>query len=128
MIAGGFCYFAYFYKNRGAIVCWANDYSEYPLPITNADVPLDDPAFVSTAENVTSKFYLAIRFGFWLAIINFSRAIIAQLSVYLNSEKLVYANYIIWSIWVCLALILFTFTNIWRYSGSGRVCSGDYLD
>jgi len=33
VIAGGFCYFAYFYKNRGDTLCWANDYSDYPLPI-----------------------------------------------------------------------------------------------
>ena len=78
--------------------------------------------------NVTTKFYLAIRFGFWLAIINFSREIIRQLSIYLNSEKFVYANYVIWSVWVCLALIWFTFTNMWRFSSYGRVCSGDYLD
>lgn len=27
-----------------------------------------------------------------------------------------------------MALIWFTFANIWRYSGAGRVCSGDYLE
>ena len=29
---------------------------------------------------------------------------------------------------MCLAMVLFVFMQMWRWSSSGRVCSGDFLD
>lgn len=79
------------------------------------------------AENVTERFQIAIRFGFWLTVINFGRAVCAQVSIWINSPLMLYTSFVLQAITMCLFLVLFVFMQMWRWCVSGRVCSGEFL-
>lgn len=70
---------------------------------------------------------MAIRFGFYLSILNFSRVIINQVGIWIKSPLLYYIAIVMYGINFMLMLIWFVFTQMWRWSYTGRVCSGDFL-
>ena len=77
-MAGAFLYFAYIYKKLDEDTCYANAYSQEAFPEQSAMVGI----------NVTSRFKCAIRFGFWIAVLNIIRATIQQISIWKNSFRL----------------------------------------
>jgi hypothetical protein len=62
----GFLYMAYIYGNLHNTNCFADSYSEFPL--------LDSDML---GINVTKRFSIAIRWGFWMSTLNVLRAILA---------------------------------------------------
>lgn len=66
-VFGVFMYYAYIYKNDNSSDCIANAQSTKPLKNTS-----------TIGVNVTKKFQMAIRFGFWLSAINLIRAVMGQ--------------------------------------------------
>lgn len=117
-IFAGFLYFAYIYPDLNqTIPCIADSESESPIP----------PGSVNDGMNVTDRFRCAIRFGFWISSINIVRAVIAQIGLWKNIQMLIYVSFVIYGLNMCLALVLFIFMQIWRWSNSGEICSGKYL-
>ena len=76
---------------------------------------------------MTKVFSIAINWGFWLSFLMFTRAILAQIALHFKIWILLWVSYVLFAINVSQALMLFVFMNIWRWSHSGRVCSGDFL-
>jgi uncharacterized membrane protein YciS (DUF1049 family) len=76
---------------------------------------------------VQRRFKMAIRFGFYLAILNFARVIINQVGIWIKSPLLYYIAIVMYGVNFMLMLIWFMFTQMWRWSHSGMVCSGDFL-
>lgn len=77
--------------------------------------------------NMQNKFKMAIRFGFYLTILNFVRVIVYQIGIWMKNAALFYVAIVMYVINFLLFLVWFVFTQIWRWSYPGRVCSGDYL-
>lgn len=70
---------------------------------------------------------MAIRFGFYLSILNFIRVVINQLGIWLKSPILYYVAIVMYGVNFMLALVWFVFTQMWRWCYVGVVCSGDFL-
>lgn len=70
---------------------------------------------------------MAIRFGFYLLILNFARVVINQLSIWLKSSTLYFISITSYGVIFMLGLVWFVFMQIWRWCYDGRVCSGDFL-
>lgn len=70
---------------------------------------------------------MAIRFGFYILVLNFVRVIINQLGIWLKSPVLYYIAIVMYGIDFMLFLIWFVFTQMWRFCYDGKVCSGDFL-
>jgi len=68
---------------------------------------------------------MAIRFGFYLSLLNFSRVVINQVGIWLKNHVLYYIAIVLYGINFLLALVWFVFVQIWRWSFTGRICSGD---
>ena len=111
-----FLYYAYIYKNLDTTTCIANAYTQ---------VPITDSA--TQGINMTQKFQLAIRFGFWIAMINVIRSGLGHMAIWFNSGYLQYISYVLYALNMCLAIILFIFMNMWRWGNAGMVCSGANL-
>jgi hypothetical protein len=111
-------FFSYYYK---AI--------DRPCSATYGDTsPMINPKSAgSVGTDVQSKFTMAIRFGFYLAILNFSRVVINQIGIWIKSSVLYYIAIVLYGINFMLALVWFVFMQIWRWCYTGRVCSGDFL-
>jgi hypothetical protein len=62
----GFLYMAYIYGKLRETTCLADSYSEKPL--ISSDI---------LGINVTKRFSIAIRWGFWMSTLNVLRAILA---------------------------------------------------
>ena len=77
--------------------------------------------------NVSRNFRIAIRFGFWITILNFVRAVINQLGIKFKSAKLYYISIIMYAVNALLFLVWFIFAQMWRWNFAGALCSGDYL-
>jgi len=77
--------------------------------------------------NVSRNFRMAIRFGFWITILNFIRAVINQLGIRYKKVSLYYISIVMYGFNALLFLVWFIFAQIWRWSFSGTLCSGDYL-
>lgn len=92
----------------------------------NSNFPLTSDA--QQGIDVALKFMMAIRWGFWLAFSYFMRAILAQVALCMKIWPLLWASYVMFAINLSIFIMLFIFMNVWRWSHSGRVCSGDYLD
>jgi len=68
VILGSFFYVAYIWGNLNrAIDCRAD---------INTDSPLE-PGIPQTGANVSEHFRIAIRWGFWMSLLTFTRAILA---------------------------------------------------
>jgi hypothetical protein len=77
--------------------------------------------------NVTKRFAIAIRWGFWMSAANIGRSILAQVAIRIKSWFLLYASYLLFAVNFTLILILFIFINLWRWDHPGMVCAGHYL-
>lgn len=58
----------------------------------------------------------------------FVRAIIAQLALCLKQWALLWVSYVLFAANISILIMLFVFMNVWRWSHSGKVCSGDYAN
>ena len=97
MILVSYCYVAYFYDSLDSPNCHAD---------VNSDVPLIDGSSIS-GINVTRHFKLAIRMGFWLTMLTFSRAIIAQIGLYLRRWVLLWCSYVLFAANISMSIVLF---------------------
>jgi len=71
---------------------------------------------------------MAIRFGFWITVLNFTRAIINQLGIWYKSASLYYISIVMYGFNALLFLVWFVFAQMWRWSFAGVICSApDYL-
>lgn len=77
---------------------------------------------------MTQKFKIAIRWGFFMSLMTFIRAILAQIGLYLRRWVLLWCSYILFAANISVSIVLFILMQVWRWSHSGKVCSGDYLD
>ena len=116
-IFAGYFYMAFIYKKLDAVDCIAD---------INSDVPLVGKTQVGV--NVTDKFKRAIMWGFWMTFSAFFRAILAQIGLCLKMWTLLWISYFIFAVNLSLFVMLFVFMNMWRFSHSGRVCSGDFYE
>lgn len=116
VVFGGFMYMAYFYKPLGDKDCEADAYNN--TPIAGID---------TVGANVSLRFRMSIRWGFWLSLMNIGRSVLAQVALKIKSWFLLYFSYVLFAINFTTVLIWFTFANLWRFDHSGRVCAGDYL-
>lgn len=80
-----------------------------------------------TGVDVTRHFKLAIRMGFWLSLLTFTRAILAQIGLCLRKWILLWCSYVLFAANISMSIVLFILMQIWRWSYAGRVCSGDFL-
>lgn len=69
-----------------------------------------------------------IRFGFYIAILEIIRQILAQIAYYRKSYKLLYGAFVIQALNVTFMIVDFFLAQMWRWDVPGKVCSGDYLD
>ena len=77
---------------------------------------------------MTKYFKIAIRWGFWMSLLTFIRAILAQVGLYLKKWILLWCSYVLFAANISISIVLFILMQVWRWSHSGRVCSGDFLD
>ena len=77
--------------------------------------------------DVTERFAVAIRWGFWMSTLNILRALVAQVALKIKNWMLLYTSYVMFVCNFTILIILFTFMNIWRWDHPGRVCAGDFL-
>lgn len=75
-----------------------------------------------------SYFCIAIRWGFWMSFLTFLRAILAQVGLCLKKWVLLWCSYVLFAANISISIVLFILMQVWRWSHSGRVCSGDFLD
>ena len=80
-----------------------------------------------TGQDVTKRFKMLIRSGFWIMAINLLREILVQIAIWKNLPRLLYASYIVFSANITLTIMWFVFAQIFRWGQPGKVCSGDYL-
>lgn len=73
------------------------------------------------------RFKIAIRFGFYISILNLIRVIVNQVGIWLKNALMYYIAIVMYGTNFMLALVWFVFTQMWRWSYDGRVCSGDFL-
>ena len=116
-ILGSYFYVAYIYDSLDNPNCFGDSNSSIPLP----------PGASIQGVNVTRHFKLAIRMGFWLSLLTFSRAILAQIGLFLRRWMLLWCSYVLFAANISMSIVLFILMQIWRWSHSGMVCSGDYL-
>lgn len=116
-ILGSYFYVAYFYEGLGATPCVAD---------FNSDVPLARNASNSGVD-VAKYFKIAIRWGFWMSLLTFIRAILAQVGLYLKRWVLLWCSYVLFAANISISIVLFILMQVWRWSHSGKVCSGDFL-
>jgi hypothetical protein len=70
---------------------------------------------------------MAIRFGFWITVLNFTRAVINQLGIRYKSAFLYYISIVMYGFNALLFLVWFIFAQMWRWNFAGTLCSGDDL-
>lgn len=117
-ILGFYFWMAFIYKDLGKTECKADLYSNEPL----------GPNSLTSAQDVSKKFKIAIRWGFFMSLTTFLRAILAQLGLCMRRWVLLWCSYVLFAANISVSIVLFTLMQIWRWSHSGRVCSGDYLE
>ena len=114
----GYLYMTFFYGELNKIDCFADSRLEVPLSTASAIQGVD----------VSDRFKMAIRWGFWMSFLNFARATLAQIAFYMKMWVLLLVSYTMFAINIAILIILFVMMQLWRWEHSGRVCSGDYLD
>ena len=108
----------FFYGKLNTIDCYAD---------ATIDIPLDEVSSIQGID-VSGRFKMAIRWGFWMSFINFSRATLAQVAFYMKLWLLLLISYTMFAVNIAVLIILFVMMQLWRWEHSGRVCAGDYLD
>ena len=116
-ILAAYCYVAYFYDSLDSPECKGDSESIVPL--------LSDSSIQGV--NVTEHFKIAIRMGFWITLLTFTRAVLAQIGLFLRRWMLLWCSYVLFAANISMSIVLFILMQIWRWSHSGRVCSGDLL-
>lgn len=81
----------------------------------------------NTGVDVSRYFRIAIRWGFWMSLLTFIRAILAQLGLYLKRWVLLWCSYVLFAANISISIVLFILMQVWRWSHSGKVCSGDLV-
>ena len=114
----GYLYMTFFYGKLNTIDCHAD---------STINVPLDSVSSMQGID-VSGRFKMAIRWGFWMSFINFARATLAQVAFYMKLWLLLLISYTMFAMNIAILIILFIMMQLWRWEHSGRVCSGDYLD
>ena len=116
-VLGFYFWMAFIYDGLGETECKADIGSNVPLTATSS----------MTAVNVSKKFKIAIRWGFFMSLMTFIRAILAQVGLYLRRWVLLWCSYVLFAANISVSIVLFILMQVWRWSHSGKVCSGDYL-
>lgn len=62
-----------------------------------------------------------------MSLLTFIRAILAQVGLYLKRWVLLWCSYVLFAANISISIVLFTLMQVWRWSHSGKVCSGDYV-
>ena len=117
-ILGSYFYVAYIWGKLDDVQCKADIKSNVPLAKDASNTGVD----------VTQYFRIAIRWGFWMSFLTFIRAILAQVGLYLKRWVLLYCSYVLFAANISISIVLFILMQVWRWSHSGRVCSGDFVD
>lgn len=107
----------FFYGELHTIKCLADSATDVPL--------VSDTSMEGT--DVSRRFRMAIRWGFWMSFLNFARATLAQIAFYMKMWVLLLISYTMFAINIAILIILFVLMQMWRWEHAGRVCSGDYL-
>ena len=74
---------------------------------------------------MSAYFKIAIRWGFWMSLLTFIRAILAQIGLFLKRWVLLWCSYVMFAANISISIVLFILMQVWRWSHSGQVCSGD---
>lgn len=114
-ILGSYFYVAYIWDGLNDIDCKAD---------INNNTPLKSDAS-NLSVNVSKHFSVAIRWGFWMSLLTFVRAILAQIGLCMRRWVLLWCSYVLFAVNITISIILFIFMQIWRWSHAGQVCSGD---
>ena len=62
-----------------------------------------------------------------MSLLTFIRAILAQVGLYLRRWVLLWCSYVLFAVNISSSIILFVLMQVWRWSHSGKVCSGDLV-
>jgi len=117
-VLGSYFYVAYIWGDFGDVDCKADISSNIPL-IKGA---------ANTGVDVSRYFKISIRWGFYMSLLTFIRAILAQLGLCLKRWVLLWCSYVLFALNISISIVLFFLMQVWRWSHAGKVCSGDYLD
>lgn len=117
VILGSYFYVAYIWTPFGETNCKADIGSNVPLAKNASNSGVD----------VSHLFKIAIRWGFWMSLLTFIRAILAQVGLYLKRWVLLWVSYVMFAANISISIVLFILMQVWRWSHAGKVCSGDYL-
>ena len=93
----GYCYMTFFYGELNTIQCVADP---------ALDVPLSHISDIQGID-VTRRFRMAIKWGFWMSFLNFARATLAQVAFYLKMWVLLLISYTMFAINIAILIILF---------------------
>jgi len=63
-----------------------------------------------------------------MSLLNFIRAFLAQLGLCLKQWMLLWCSYVLFAANISIMIVLFILMQVWRWSHSGQVCSGDFLE
>ena len=74
---------------------------------------------------MSKYFKIAIRWGFWMSLLTFIRAILAQIGLFLRRWVLLWCSYVMFAANISISIVLFILMQVWRWSHAGQVCSGD---
>ena len=96
-----------------------------------ADIGSDTPLSAEASNkgiDVAELYKTAIRWGFWMSLLTFIRAILAQVGLYLKRWVLLWCSYVLFAANISISIVLFILMQVWRWSHAGQVCSGDFLE
>lgn len=110
-------YVAYIWDEFGTHKCVAD---------INSYTPLVEGA-ANKGVNVAKYFKIAIRWGFWMSLLTFLRAILAQIGLCMKKWVLLWCSYVLFAANISIGIVLFILMQVWRWSHSGKVCSGEYI-
>jgi len=116
-IVGIYFYVAFIWEDFDTVSCVAD---------INSDVPLS-AGTSSKAVDVSYHFTVAIRWGFFMSLSSFIRAILAQVGLWLKQWVLLWFSYVLFAANIAVSLVLFILMQVWRWSHAGKVCSGELL-
>ena len=117
-VLGSYFYVAYIWGELGDVKCSADIESNLPLALNASNTGVD----------VSGYFKIAIRWGFYMSLLTFIRAILAQIGLSLKRWVLLWCSYVLFAANISISIVLFVLMQVWRWSHAGRVCSGDYLE
>ena len=63
-----------------------------------------------------------------MSFLTFLRAILAQIGLCMRKWVLLWCSYVLFAANISISIVLFILMQVWRWSHSGRVCSGDFLN